>query len=40
MAAGLDTVRDIRPALDDLYAVLNDDQREKLDRLIAHHRRQ
>lgn len=40
MAADLDTVRDIRPALDDLYAVLNDDQREKLDGLIAHHRRQ
>ena len=40
MATGLDTVRDIRPALDEPYAVLNDDQREKLDGLIAHHRRQ
>ncbi len=40
MAAGLDTVRDIRPALDEPYAVPNDDQREKLDGLIADHRRQ
>ena len=36
MAAGLDMVRDIRPRLDDLYAVLNDDQRAKLDNLLSH----
>ncbi len=36
MAAGLDTVRDIRPALDDLYAVFDDAQRAKLDNLLSH----
>ena len=39
MALGLEAVREVRPAFDELYATMTDEQRETLDRAIADHRR-
>lgn len=35
MAAGLETIREVRPALEAFYGVLTGEQRKTLDRLIA-----
>lgn len=36
LQAGLDVVHTVRPAFDDFYAKLDDDQRAALDRLLEH----
>lgn len=38
LAAGLDVVREVRPAFNDFYAVLDDDQKAALDRLMERRR--
>jgi hypothetical protein len=39
LAAGLDAVREVRPAFDGFYAALDSDQQAALDRMAMHRRR-
>ena len=39
LTAGLEVVREVRPAFDRFYATLSEDQKEALDRLVNRHRR-
>jgi hypothetical protein len=38
-STGLDIVQEVRPAFEQFYAVLDDDQRAALDKLASRHHR-
>ena len=39
LTAGLEVVREVRPAFDRFYATLSEEQQEALDQLVNRHRR-